>query len=366
MKNTLFEHEAPRDPAKFYEAETFNENTKQIYYSLSNDEDYYNKIIFFNGTLGKFKGHNSRYIHFEPYERIYYKNINTSTIYYNDDEERNYYKFNKTNGPLQKILYKKFRINIYIFEPDEQLFNKTFITTKSRGSGQHLKKLINDNDLITENRGGGQYLEKLINDDELINDTFRTYLKYNVDNVMSSIHFSTTLSGENRGGSYYNEIYRQKQKLKEAFKLSTADQLKEHINIIYPVPSYQTKEHYERIEKINNIIDEIKRDDKDEKRKQFIKENNERYERRRQNEEELKILSTPAPQTKHINILEDFQTKLKEAMKKDNINEDKINEEFKNRIRNQIKEQIINDSINMREGDEIIIRTGIKTPKYNY
>ena len=184
---------------------------------------------------------------------------------------------------------------------------------------------------------------------------------------MSSIYFSTTLSGEYKGASYINEIGKQKNKLKEAFKLSTADQLEEHINIIYPVPSFQTKEHYERIEKINNIIDEIKRDDKNEEIKQFIKENNERYERRRQNEEELKILSTPAPnKTKHINILEEFQTKLKEAIKKDNINEDEINEEFKNRIRNQIKEQIINDSINMREGDEIIIRTGIKTPKYNY
>jgi hypothetical protein len=348
MKNNSFEYEAQKDPAKFYEVETFNQNTKQIYYSLSNDDDYYNKIIFFNGTLGKFKGHNSRYIHFEPYERILYKNINTSTIYYNDDEERNYYKFNKTNGPLQKILYKKFRINIYIFEPDDQLFNKTFITTKRRGGGQHL--------------------EKLINDTELINDTFRTHLKYHVDNVMSSVHFSTTLSGNYKGASYINEIGKQKQKFKEAFKLATADQLKEHINIIYPVPSYQTKEHYERIEKINNIIDEIKRDDKNEERKQFIKENNERYERRRQqDDEELKILSTPAPtQTKHINILEEFQTKLKEAIKKDNINEDEINEEFKNRIRNQIKEQIINDSINMREGDEIIIRTGMKTPKYNY
>jgi len=356
MKNNSLEYEAPQDPAKFYEVKTFNEKTKRIYYNLSNDEDYFNKIIFFNGTLGKFKGHNSRYIHFEPYERIYYKNIDTSTIYYNDDEERNYYKFSKTAEPLKKILYKKFRIDIYFFEPDEELFNKTFIQTKRRGGGQHL--------------------EKLINNDELINDIFRTYLKYHVENVMASVHFSTTLSGENRGGSYYNEIYRQKTKLKEAFKLSTAEQLKEHINIIYPAPSFQTKEHYERIEKINNIIDEIKtvsnyedktQFEKDEERKQFIKENNERYERRKQNEEELKILSTPSPtQTNNINILDEFKTKLKEAMKKDNINEDEINEEFKNRIRNQIKEKIINDSINMREGDEIIIRTGIKTPKYNY
>lgn len=346
MKNNFPEYEAPRDPAKFYEVETFNENTKQIYYNLTNDEDYFNKIIFFNGTLGKFKGHNSRYIHFEPYERIYYKNIDTSTIYYNDDEERNYYKFSKTKEPLKKILYKKFRIYIYIFEPDEQLFNRTFITTKRRGGGQHL--------------------EKLINNDELINDIFRTYLKYHVDNVMSSIHFSTTVSGNYKGVSYIDEIGRQKTKLKQAFKLSTAEQLKEHINIIYPIPIFQTKEHYERIEKINNIIDEIKRDNRDEERIKFIKENNERYERRKQNEEELKILSTPEPQTKHINILEDFQTKLKEAMKKDNINEDKINEEFKNRIRNQIKEKIITDSINMREGDEIIIRTGLKTPNYNY
>ena len=43
MKNNFPEYEASKDPAKFYEVETFNENTKQIFYSLSNDEDYYNK-----------------------------------------------------------------------------------------------------------------------------------------------------------------------------------------------------------------------------------------------------------------------------------------------------------------------------------
>lgn len=322
MKNT-FEHEAQKDPAKFYEVETFNESTKKIYYNLSNDDDYFNKIIFFNGTLGKFKGHNTRYIHFEPYERIYYKNINTSTIYYNDDEEKNYYKFSKTNGPLKKILYKNFRIDIYFFEPDEQIFNKTFITTKRKGEGQHLEKLINENDVI--------------------NDTFRTYLKYHINNVISSIHFSTTQNGEYKGASYIEEIGKQKNKLKDAFKLSTANQLKEHINFIYPIPSFQTREHNERIKEINNIIDEIKRDEKDETRKQFIKENNER---RKQDEEELILLSIPTPtpqtQTKHFNIFEDFRTKLQEAIKKDNINEEKINEEFKNRIRNQIKEKIIN------------------------
>lgn len=259
-----FEHVNPRDPAKFYEVQTFNEDRRIILYEFKNDEDYSNKIIFFNGVLGKIKAHNSRYIHFEPYERTYDKIINTSTIYYNDNEERIYYKFSKTNEPLKKILYTKFRNSIFIFEPDEELFDKTFITTKSRGDGQHLKLLLND--------------------DDMIKDQFRTTLKYHISNIMSAIHFSTTLNGELKGYSYLEVIRNQKTKFKEAFELSTVEKIKKHVPFIYPLGSAYDKEY---IDKIIDVIDELKPHQKTklDERKEFIRQNNERYERRKQEEE---------------------------------------------------------------------------------
>ena len=138
-----------RDPLKYYDVKTFNIDTKMFCYKFNNDEDHTNKLIFFNGILVKIKTHNSRYLHYEPYERLYKKNINTSTIYYNDNEERNYYNFSTTLEPLKKELHSKFGLDAYIFEPDIEIFKKIFTTTRA-GKGDILRELINEYEMMND------------------------------------------------------------------------------------------------------------------------------------------------------------------------------------------------------------------------
>jgi len=261
------ERENIKDPLKHYDIKTFNKYNHKIFHKFNNETDYTNKIIFFNGTLGKIKTHNSKYLHYEAYERIYKKTINTSTIYYNDDEEKNYYKFIKTLEPLRKVLHSKFSMNSFIFEPDDDIFNKVFMTTKGR-NGQDLQELIKNND-------------------DLINDQFRTSLKYYINNVMSSINFSTNRSGELISLNALHVIHEQKDKLKDAFKLSPIEQIKQHIPFIFPIGGCYTKDY---LDKIMNIIDEIKavEQTKEEHRKEFIRINNEQYDKRKQEEEQTR------------------------------------------------------------------------------
>jgi len=369
------ERENIRNPNKYYDVKTFSKNTKKFYYKFNNDEDHTNKIIFFNGTLGKIKTHNSRYLHYQPYNRIYKKTINTSTINYNDDGERNYYNFNNTLEPLKKVLHSNFWINSYIFEPDEEIFKKIFITTKDQN---------------------GQDLNELLNENELINDQFKTHLKFYMNNILSSIHFSTTRSGELINVSYLEVIKTQKENFKYAFKLSTREMILKEITNIYPLGRAYNEDY---INKIMNIIDELKPPEKtkeerfkakpenllpkttfsDEHRKEFIRQNNERYDTLKREEEETRQRTEFEEQNRReqeeenrreqeeenknivvsFDIVQNFKAKLNEAIKKDNINVQQIDKEFNNKIKEQVKDDIMNKVNNLKDGDELIISTGL-------
>ena len=61
-----------------------------------------------------------------------------------------------------------------------------------------------------------------------------------------------------------------------------------------------------------------------------------------------------------INILKEFREQLQETIKKDNINIKEVDKEFHTKLKKQFRNDIFKKCLNLKDDDEIIIRTGFK------
>ena len=61
-----------------------------------------------------------------------------------------------------------------------------------------------------------------------------------------------------------------------------------------------------------------------------------------------------------VNILKEFREQLQETIKKDNINIKEVHKEFHTKFKKQLRNDIFKKCLNLKDDDEIIIKTGFK------
>lgn len=110
------------------------------------DDILTDKLIFFNGVLGKIDGYNTRNLKFKRYTQTQNIEISIDITLVTCGEHQTYYKFkNELQKKVEHIPLKDIKFSSTIFDYSDEAFNKIFITTTKKNEEQ-LKELINDNE----------------------------------------------------------------------------------------------------------------------------------------------------------------------------------------------------------------------------
>ena len=124
----------------------YNNEPKQNNFNSFKDENLEGKLIFFNGSLNKIDGYNTRNLKFKRYTQLQKFDISIDIALLTCGEHQTYYKFkNVLSKKMEHIALKDVKFNSTIFDYSDEAFNKIFITT-TKNNEEQLQELINDNE----------------------------------------------------------------------------------------------------------------------------------------------------------------------------------------------------------------------------